>query len=294
MAKDTNLAALQAAARARNLPLATVCQRYAMERLFGRVFASGHADRFAVKGGAIVFLAEGVHPLDGRSTSDVDLQLPAFEGTMQEFEGIMREILAGDGADGVAFDLSTWSVKAEREAGSIGGGSVTVQAVVGGQRIRVKVDVAFDERSKIADLVEVLVPSVLGGEPVRIRAVPFAHTAADKIQAMLRHGPKTYRLRDHYDLFVMLTRGHARLDEVAAALPASLAAFGIPLPADADGIPALAEAHVEPRRRAWEAERASRRFSVATPEWGDLNARLRELVGDVLERCHASRPGLAA
>jgi hypothetical protein len=216
MAKDTNLAALQAAARARNLPLATVCQRYAMERLFGRVFASGHADRFAVKGGAIVFLAEGVHPLDGRSTSDVDLQLPAFEGTMQEFEGIMREILAGDGADGVAFDLSTWSVKAEREAGSIGGGSVTVQAVVGGQRIRVKVDVAFDERSKIADLVEVLVPSVLGGEPVRIRAVPFAHTAADKIQAMLRHGPKTYRLRDHYDLFVMLTRGHARLDDPGA------------------------------------------------------------------------------
>lgn len=241
-----------------------------------------------------MFYAEGVEPLDGRSTSDVDMQLPAFEGTLADFETIMHEILGQAGADGVAFDLGTWAVKAEREAGSIGGGSITVTALVAGQRIKVKCDVAFDERSRIADLVEISLPSILGGEAVRIRAVPFAHTAADKIQAMLLHGPKTHRLRDHYDLYVMLTRGHARLDEIAAALPASLAAFAIPMPDDADGIPGLADAYVEPRARAWEAEKASRRFAVETPGWPEMNARLRDLVGQILELAHAARPALAA
>ncbi len=165
MAKDPTLAALQAVAKAKRLDLSAVAQRYALERLFARVFTSRHADRFAAKGGALMFMAEGVEPLDGRSTSDADLQLPAFEGTMAEFEAIMHEVLDAGGGDGVAFDLATWKVTAEREAGSIGGGSVTVTATVGGQKVRVKCDVAFDERSRVADLIEIPMPSILGGSP---------------------------------------------------------------------------------------------------------------------------------
>lgn len=293
-AKNPTLTALQAVARARGLDLSAVAQRYAMERLLARVFTSRHADRFAAKGGSLMFLAEGVAPLDGRSTSDVDMQLPAFEGTMADFEAIMHEVLSAGGPDGVAFDLSTWAVKAEREAGSIGGGSVTVTAVVGGQKVKVKCDVAFDDRSRIADLIEIDLPSILGGDPVRIRAVPFAHTAADKIQAMLRHGPRNHRLRDHYDLYVMLTKGHAHIEKIAAALPASLAAFDIALPGDVSEIPALADEHAARRQAAWEAERQSRRFAIETPVFGDLNACLRELVGQVLEIANAARPALAA
>jgi len=285
----TTFLALQAAARAAGKDLNAAAGRFAVERLLHRVFASPHAGRFAVKGGALMLIAEGLGPLRGRATSDADIAVPGYDGGLPGFEAMMREALAAPHPDGVTFDLDTWQVKAEREAGGIGGGSVTVRARIGRHVVGVKVDVTFDERTALSALERVEYPCVLGGS-FPVSRVPPAHIAADKVQAMVRHGARNHRLRDHYDLYVLLTRGGAEPAAVAEALPASLACFGLDLPADADSIPALAHEEALRRLRPWEAERRSRGFGVETPPFPELNAFLRERVGEILALAHAQAP----
>lgn len=283
--------ALQKAAREAGKDLNAAAGRFGVERLLHRIFASPHAGRFAVKGGALMLIAEGLGPLKARATSDADLALPAFDGGMADFEAIMRDALGAAHDDGVSFDLDTWQVRAEREAGGIGGGTIGVRARIGRHVVGVKVDVTFDARTALDALETVDYPCILGGA-FPIRRVPPAHTAADKIQAMIRHGARNHRLRDHYDLFVLLTRGHADPDDVAAALPASLACFGLELPADVSDIPALSHEEAVRRLKPWEAERRSRGFGLATPDFPEMNRMLREAVAPILAlaAAHAREP----
>jgi hypothetical protein len=281
--------ALQAAARAAGKDLNAAAGRFGVERLLHRVFASPHAGRFAVKGGALMLIAEGLGPLRGRATSDADLALPSYGGGMEGFEAMMREALSAPHPDGVTFDLDTWQVRAEREAGGVGGGSISVRARIGRHLVGVKVDVTFDGRTPASALERVDYPCVLGGS-FPVSNVPASHAAADKIQAMVRHGARNHRLRDHYDLFVLLTQGGADPAGVAEALPASLACFGLAMPADADAIPALAHEEALRRLRPWEAERRSRGFGVPTPPFPELNAILRGRVGEILALAHESAP----
>jgi hypothetical protein len=54
-----------------------VAQRYVLEAALRRIFQSDHADSFGLeashKGGALMYLAEGVDAIHGRGTKDIDL-----------------------------------------------------------------------------------------------------------------------------------------------------------------------------------------------------------------------------
>ena len=89
-----------------------IALRYALERFLARIFVdSGPAagrlllnpensvtldpTTVTLKGGMTLVFAEGLHPLKGRTTGDADLHLSAFAGTMKDYVGILRSVLAG-------------------------------------------------------------------------------------------------------------------------------------------------------------------------------------------------------
>jgi len=80
----------------------TVLQLYALERFMQRIFACDHADKFVLKGGLTLCYAEGVAPIDARGTQDIDITLPEFTGSMDEFSRAPgRDVAGGEGEPAV-------------------------------------------------------------------------------------------------------------------------------------------------------------------------------------------------
>ncbi len=283
-----------------------VAMRYALERFLARLFAEpagmtldGTAtcefspETLTLKGGLTMFVAEGVEPLEGRSTSDADFHLVPCEGGghMAKFVDHLRDVLARmpDGPDdGIRFDLDTLAVQREKD-GVVPGGKVTVTCQIGKFALKIRADLAFDARPVHEAAVTQAFPSVLKGSglpPFEIRRTPFAYTVADKVQAMVRQGAGNYRLRDYYDLYVIFSGPSEEIRADLALLPEALVRtfdlYGSRLPAAADEIPALSDAFAAEKAGRWEEERGTKHYGGRVPELHVVVAYLREALDPVL------------
>jgi hypothetical protein len=270
-------------------------QRFAMERLIHRVFTGPDADRFLLKGGMLMMIAESApDQYRARSTTDVDLQAPGYGDGMAAFEAVLNRTLdrVPDPDDGVRFDISALRVETVRER--IPGCAVSVPAFVGTVKVRLKCDVTFDARTRSDEMVPADLPSMLPGlAPVRVRRIPFEHVVADKVQSLCRHGPVSYRLRDYYDLYVILSGGSAPDREATAdAMARTFAVFGGEVPDDVDDIAALSPAGIASLEAAWRTELGSRAFYVETPPLAEMAALVRAEVAAILPL--VPRPGSPA
>jgi len=280
----------QAQAARRDVQRAT--HRFAMERLVHRVFSGPAGGRFLLKGGMLMMLAEGApDQYRARTTTDIDLQAPGYRDGMAAFEAVLGTALSRvpDPDDGVRFDLDALRVETVRER--IPGCAVSVPAYVGTVKVRLKCDVTFDARTRPDELVDARLPSMLPGlAPLQVRHVPFEHVVADKVQSLCRHGPVSYRLRDYYDLYVILSGGAAPDREAAAeAMARTFALFGAEVPEAVEDIAALADDAARGLEPAWRKELAARSFFVETPPLPEMAARIREAVAEILPL--VPRPG---
>ena len=274
-------------ARKGRMDVQKAAHRFAMERFLHRIFTGEHAGRFALKGGMLMMFAEEApDQYRARTTNDVDLQVPAFDEGMAAFSRMVTDALSRvpEDDDGVRFDVSQMRVEFVREF--VPGCAVSVPTYVGTVKFRLKADVTFDERSRVDELVAAEVPSMVPGMPsVSVARIPFEHTVADKVQAMVRHGAVTFRLRDYYDLYAIFLHGKATdLDAAALAMGRTFRLFDMPVPEDVSEIVALSDESARLLAPAWEKELAARPFYVETPPFPEMLALIREGVAPILER----------
>ncbi|GAB5429391.1 MAG: nucleotidyl transferase AbiEii/AbiGii toxin family protein [Devosia indica] len=283
-----NAARLSAIAKKHDLRVDIVAQRFALEGAIRRIFTSDHASRFGVaslKGGALMFITEGVDPIYGRATTDIDLQLDGFAGSMDELAAIMRDVLAEIPAvdDGVRFDVSTLKVLGQRDGG-IPGGAVTCVVQLGKVVVKFKADVGFYAPEHAETLEEADYPSLLDGHlsPVRIWRQPIEYGIADKIHAAVQHGEGNTRLRDYYDIFVGAGRG-LDADKLRAALITSWPLYGRDgLPPVIDDIGAFSDGFARASAEAWDQMRAQARWAVPVPDLETVCRTIRVAIGPVL------------
>lgn len=288
---------IQRQARKRNKDPQAICQRFILERLTARLFESRHADKFALKGGMIMMLVEGVDGYEARATGDIDIHIPGFKGAAEDLDAIVREVISApaDRDDGIRWDMDAMNVSLARE-GRVAGASVAMAAQVGKLRVKVHCDVGFDDRPVFDCAESDEIPSVLPDRypPVQVRRVPFSWTLADKVQALSRHGSGTTRLRDFYDMFVILSKGKADPEQTAQALARTFKLFGTDLPDTAAGLGALSDEYAERNASAWEREKKSRRFAVATPSLPEIVRFVRAEIEPHLERAREIQADEAA
>lgn len=301
---------LREIARDRGVDVHVVALRYALERFLARLFearAAGRvvldatathvvsADTLVLKGGLVMFIAEGVKPLDGRSTSDADFHVPNFFGGIDGFASILRGVLSVPPAgpeDGVSFDVDSVDVSRVKQ-GKVRGGSVRAVCQIAKLPLVIQADLAFDHRPvhELAKTVEY--PSVIEDgrlPPIFVRRTPFSYTVADKLQAMVHHGGGNYRIRDYYDLYVILSRGQAELDQVPAAMAETFALYDTPLPASTADMDALSDAFADAKSVRWDTERKSKHYGTEVPGLHEVVAYLREAVEPLLAQAHALSP----
>lgn len=201
--------------------------RYALERLLYRMTQTSHKDRFVLKG-AMLITTWFEDPY--RPTRDIDL-LGFGDPEPEAMLEIFREICSVELDDGVEFDRDALRVTANREDLAYGGLRLQTNALIGGARLRIIVDIGFGDAIE-PGLEPLELPVLLDQPAPTLRAYARETVVAEKFQAMVMIGQANTRLKDYYDLWV-LSQSHTFEEErLARAIAATFQRRETPLPTD--------------------------------------------------------------
>lgn len=176
-----------------------VLQDYAIERFLYRVYASPDADRFVLKGAAMLRVW-GAHL--SRPTRDIDFLGQLERSTDGVAEAVRRCLNFPVSEDGMVFNPD--SVRAEEimSEAQYTGVRCFVDALQWTARVRLHVDVGFGDAVTVGP-VRRPYPQLLDfGEPMVIVYVPET-AIAEKLHAMLSRGTFNSRMKDFYDVWAL-------------------------------------------------------------------------------------------
>ena len=193
---------LQNKAKETNRPFSEVLQYYGMERFLYRFSLSGYADRFILKG-ALMFTVWEVP--ERRTTLDMDFSAK-YDNKVTSIEKVVKEICKVQVIpDGLLFDPKTVKGQRIKEAADYEGVRVKFRGFLKRARIPMQLDVAFGDiiypRSKTIDY-----PVILDLPKPRLKGYPAESVISEKLEAMVKLGLLNSRMKDFYDLWLMMRR----------------------------------------------------------------------------------------
>ncbi|MFN0102627.1 MAG: nucleotidyl transferase AbiEii/AbiGii toxin family protein [Bryobacteraceae bacterium] len=179
--------------------------RFASERFLFRLSQSRFREHFLLKGALLFAIWSPDHEMH-RPTRDVDL-LGFGEPDVEKMAGIVQEIAGlSFPDDGLQFEAGSVTAQSIREDNVHSGIRVRLTANLDKALIRLQVDVGFgDTVTPAAEFVEL--PRMLSDLPAApLRAYPVYTVIAEKLEALVRLGAENSRLKDFFDLTVLLAR----------------------------------------------------------------------------------------
>jgi Nucleotidyl transferase AbiEii toxin, Type IV TA system len=179
---------------------------YGLERLLYRLSISRHAPNYLLKGALLFSLW---YDLPHRPTRDADL-LGFGPDDIDSAVATFREICQIAVDDGIEFDpVSVKGAVIRKEAG-YGGVRIDLQARLDGARIALQVDIGFGDAVTPAPEA-ISYPVLLDELPApQLRAYPKYTVVAEKFHAICLLGMTNTRMKDYFDLWVLL--GNNALD----------------------------------------------------------------------------------
>jgi len=224
-----------------------VLVRFALERILYRLTQSQHADRFLLKGALLFTLW---YDMPHRATRDADL-LGFGASDLASVAETFREIAAVAVDDGIAFDPPSVTVEEIRKEAGYSGVRVIIAGELAKARCKTQIDVGFGDAVTPAP-VDSVYPVLLDDLPApRLRAYPTYTVVAEKLHAIALLGMTNSRLKDYFDLSVLLERETLDPDLLARAIKATFERRGMPVP-DAAPIGLTDEfAHDSSRQSLW-------------------------------------------
>lgn len=175
-------------------------RRFANERWLYRLSISEYKDRFLLKGASLFTLWFNT---PHRPTRDVDL-LGFGSSGIADMEKIFKEICAVETEDGLIFKPETVKGGEIKEGQEYQGVRITFMALLGTAQIKLQVDVGFgDAVTPEAETIEF--PTVLDFPKPRLKAYPKETVVAEKFEAMVKLGMLNSRMKDFWDLRLMIS-----------------------------------------------------------------------------------------
>lgn len=261
---------LLAKAQADGQDFSLVLTRFGLERLLYRLSVSPYKDHFLLKG-ALLFDMWFDQPL--RPTRDIDLL--GF-GLAEE-----QQVLASFGAvcrlpceDGIEFEAASIKVVDIRKQANYAGLRVTLVGWLDGARCPVQIDIGYGDAVTPAPE-EADYPVMLADLPApRLRTYPRYTVIAEKFEAIVSLGMANTRLKDYFDLWVLLQVDGLDAEVLRQAMLATFARRGTPWPGSSPV--GLSDAFgVDPQKtRQWQAFVARNRLQA--PALSEVLAVLRE------------------
>lgn len=205
-----------------------VLVRFALERILYRLTQSPHADRFLLKGALLFTLW---YDMPHRATRDADL-LGFGASDLESVAQVFREIAAVAVDDGIVFDPASVTVEEIRKEAGYGGVRVVIAGELAKARCKTQIDVGFGD-AVTPGPVDSVYPVLLGDLPApRLRAYPTYTVIAEKLHAIALLGMTNSRVKDYFDLSVLLEREILDADLLAQAIKATFERRGMTVPAE--------------------------------------------------------------
>jgi hypothetical protein len=267
-------------ARARGEEFQRTLVRYAIERFLYRLSQHAVRERFILKG-AMLFITWPQRVF--RPTGDLDL-LGFGPPDSDSMKKIFLDIcMIEDASDGILFEGQTISVEAVREDEKYQGVRITMNAMLGTAIIPMQVDVGFGDNVYPAPK-RISFPCLLEGmQAPEILAYPPETVIAEKLEAMVRYGEATSRLKDFYDIWTIA--GTFDLDRavLVEAIRGTFRQRSTKIPTEIPFALTLGFVALPEKRKMWEGFLRRNPPALPPPPFDDLVNELRQFLGPVIE-----------
>lgn len=177
-----------------------VLTRYALERLLYRISISRHADQFLLKGALLFDLW---FDIPHRPTRDADF-LGFGSAELPHIKALFKEICTIETLDGVAFQSDTVQTAEIRKDANYAGVRVKLLGVIDGARCQIQIDIGFgDAVTPGPEDVEYPVMLAEFAAP-KLRVYPRYTVVAEKFEALSSLGIANSRMKDYFDLWILV------------------------------------------------------------------------------------------
>ena len=187
-------------------------RKYMMERFLERVSSSKYNGSFILKGGMLVAAFVGV---EARATMDIDTTIKGIPVTMVDMERAITEISNIDLEDNVKFRIKKVSeIMDEVEYLGI---RLSMDAVLDGAVIPLKIDISTGDvitPREIAYSYKLMFED----RTIPIMTYPIETVLAEKLETVISRSITNTRMRDFYDIHILLKSQNINADILALAL----------------------------------------------------------------------------
>ena len=199
---------IKSVAKQNNADARTLMRIYMMERFLERLTQSEYRDNFIIKGGILVTAMIGVAH---RSTMDIDTSMKNLNLSAEDALRVVNRVKDIDLDDGVSFDVKDVSnIMDEMEYPGI---RVTMNANVGRLITPLKIDISTGDVIT-PRAIEFNYDLLLEDRSISLWSYNLETILAEKLQTVLARGILNTRMRDFYDIRMLLDTYEDKVNKV--------------------------------------------------------------------------------
>lgn len=257
----------------------TLLQFYAMERFLYRLGQSQYRNRFVLKGALLLLAWRMDH---ARPTRDIDL-LGFTDNTLENLSGIVADVCdtVPPNNDGLMFDSETLKMERIKEDADYAGVRATFITYLGTSRIRMQIDVGFNDVVLPAPQT-IEYPVLLDDPAPMLMGYTAESVVAEKFEAMVKLEAINSRMKDFFDIWLLSRQFSFRGDPLSQAILATFEKRGTSLsslPVTLNpAFPGIREKQIQ-----WAAFLQKNRLPFAPPHFADVAESIAEFIGPVVK-----------
>ena len=199
---------IKSVAKQNNADARTLMRIYMMERFLERLTQSEYRDNFIIKGGILVTAMIGVAH---RSTMDIDTSMKNLNLSAEDALRVVNQVKDIDLDDGVSFEVKDVSnIMDEMEYPGI---RVTMNANVGRLITPLKIDISTGDVIT-PRAIEFNYDLLLEDRSISLWSYNLETILAEKLQTVLARGILNTRMRDFYDIRMLLDTYEDKVNKV--------------------------------------------------------------------------------
>jgi len=272
-------------ARETGRPFNELLQYFAMERFLYRLSKSPYASDFVLKGALMLTVWEA--PLS-RPTMDIDL-LGQIDNSVEAIAGVTRAICRQKvDPDGISFDED--SIEGERitEDADYEGVRIRFRGSLGTAQVAMQLDVGFGD-VVVPEPEFTEYPTILDLPSPKLRGYSRESTIAEKFEAMVKLGILNSRMKDFFDIWLMLRQYDFEGPKLATAIVKTFSVRGTDITTEPI---ALTSSFAEDPAKAaqWRAFIRKNRLTNVSPDLGVVVKAITAFLGPIAKSVAAGEP----
>ena len=198
LSKEQLKGRLKNVANKNNADARVLLRQFMMERFLERLSKSKYRDNFIIKGGTLVTAMMGVSL---RSTMDVDTTIRGFELNSDEAQRVINEILSIDLDDNASFRIK--SVEDIMDEMDYSGIRLHIDSYYDRIYVPIKIDISTGDVITPGAIIYEY-KQILDDGTIKLWSYNLETVLAEKIQTVLSRGVLYTRMRDFYDIHMLL------------------------------------------------------------------------------------------